>query len=328
MSRSSSGGSSRSSDGARVAVPRSGNESSVDSRRPRSSSRGHRRGGGSHGGGWWYDPWYYGYGPRWSWGWGWAGWWLPPVFYDDPYYGGRHRGRDYGYGAIDLDIQPESAEVYVDGELVGTCDDYDGFPSYLWLPRGAHDVVVYKSGYRTLSRQISVYPGQIFGFNERMERGDAIRPQDLPDRSTSRRDERLRRNREREEAVRERQERWREERGDDWEDRDDDRDREGDRWDDDEDDDEEVRPAPGARGADGGGDSSRLRLRVTPSDASVYLDGTFVGTAGQVSGSNGMLLPPGNHRLEVVRPGYQPEHRDFDSDPGQELELRIDLDED
>ena len=75
-------------------------------------------------------------------------------------------------------------------------------------------------------------------------------------------------------------------------------------------------------------EAAALQLHVTPSDASVYLDGTFVGTAAQVNGANGMVVPPGNHRIEVVRPGYQPEHVDFDSAPGERVSLNVDLEED
>ena len=44
-----------------------------------------------------------------------------------------------------------------------------------------------------------------------------------------------------------------------------------------------------------------LRLSVKPDDASVYVDGRFYGTARQ---SSRLVLSPGRHRIEVVRPGY------------------------
>ena len=57
-----------------------------------------------------------------------------------------------------------------------------------------------------------------------------------------------------------------------------------------------TRPAASARGELG-----TLRLDVRPSDASIYVDGAFRGTGRLRS----LRLPPGRHRIEVVRPGYR-----------------------
>lgn len=86
-----------------------------------------------------YDPYwrYRGYGGWWG-GFYWPWWW-----YDDYYYyphpSYRHDWRAENYqsdsGALDFDVSPERAEIYVDGRFVGIADDYDGFPEYLWLPR-------------------------------------------------------------------------------------------------------------------------------------------------------------------------------------------------
>jgi hypothetical protein len=48
--------------------------------------------------------------------------------------------------------------------------------------------------------------------------------------------------------------------------------------------------------------AGELRLTVRPSDASVYVDGEFRGTAARLET---LWLPPGRHRLEVVRPGFR-----------------------
>jgi PEGA domain len=48
-----------------------------------------------------------------------------------------------------------------------------------------------------------------------------------------------------------------------------------------------------------------LRIRVTPQDSGVYLDGEFLGLAGELSRLHGAVpVATGEHRLEVVRPGY------------------------
>jgi hypothetical protein len=45
-----------------------------------------------------------------------------------------------------------------------------------------------------------------------------------------------------------------------------------------------------------------LRLDVRPDDASVYLDDRFLGSAREL---RTLALPPGPHRVEVVRPGFR-----------------------
>jgi hypothetical protein len=51
--------------------------------------------------------------------------------------------------------------------------------------------------------------------------------------------------------------------------------------------------------------SGILRLNVQPSSAQVYVDGFYVGTVEEFSGSRpGLSLPPGWHRLEFRAPGY------------------------
>jgi hypothetical protein len=43
-------------------------------------------------------------------------------------------------GAIDLDVSPEETKVWVDGQLAGTCDDFDGYPQWLFLRPGTHQI--------------------------------------------------------------------------------------------------------------------------------------------------------------------------------------------
>jgi hypothetical protein len=73
--------------------------------------------------------------------------------------------------------------------------------------------------------------------------------------------------------------------------------------------------------------TGRLRLEIEPSDASVYLDGRFVGTAIDLQRArNGLRLEPGEHRIAVVRPGHQAEEQEFTVAAGQEVELEFELD--
>jgi len=68
--------------------------------------------------------------------------------------------------------------------------------------------------------------------------------------------------------------------------------------------------------------AGRLRLEVRPEDAHVYVDGRFRGSAGQ---SVELVLPPGRHRLEFVRPGYRPEEREVKIEAGRVATLALKL---
>lgn len=282
---------------------------------PRHGGGGHHGGHGGHGGyghgghrhggrgyypyRWRYDPFYspyyypyysYPYSSWLYWGWGpaYSGWYGRPRVaapYPTTY-------REDGPGALDFDVVPERAEIFVNGEAVGSADDYDGFPTYLWLEAGTYDVSLYASGFQTLSRQYTVYPGQIIPVEDRLEPGDAVRPEDLGPTSHERRDDRLERDAQRREDA----ERWEAAQ-------------------------ETRRESPPTDSEVG-----RLHLRVYPPDAAVYLDGHFVGTGAEVGSlSAGLVVEPGEHRVEAVRPGYETEERDVDVDEGDTVELELDL---
>ncbi len=312
----------------RVAVPRTGgnggNGQSSTRQRPHNPSGGGRdnwNGGGYYGGH--YGGGYYGYGPRyypyfgpyWGWGWGsWGGWW-------DDYYGygygpyGRNAYRDRYYdregtlGALDIDVSPGKTEVWIDGRYTGTADDFDGFPQYLWMDRGVYDVVLFREGYKTIARQVTIRSGQVISMGDRLEPGESVRPADLATKTHDRRDERVRSEEERREEIARRGD----DGMDDWRDRARRRMEERDRYEGGEE-----------RSDDGAG---RVRLEVEPSDASVYLDGRFVGTALDLQRArNGIRLEPGEHRIAVVRPGHQAEEQEFTVAAGEEVELEFELD--
>ena len=272
------------------------------------------RNGRYHGGGGYYGGYggHYGHGGYWG-GypyWGWYGYWGAPWYWGYyggyPYYGGVtvYPNGAYGdLGALDLDLAPEKAEVYVDGQRVGVADDFDGFPAYLWLKEGTYDVAFYLPGFKTLARQYTIYPGLVVDVNDTLEQGEAVLPQDLGPKTHERRDARIREDREREEYWRDRspESMPAPENGHDVE--------QGDRRD--------VRQEP-----------ATLHLGVEPSDASVYLDGRFIGTAEELSGlRSGLIVDAGSHRLEIVRPGYRSDTRTFEAVSGREVGLTVALEE-
>lgn len=274
---------------------------------------GHRHfGGGSRifiGGGFGYDPFFYNfYYPFGYWG----GYWGHDY---DPYYNARPRSYDDRdeMGALDLDVSPGRTHVFVDGQDMGVVDNFDGWPDYLWLPKGTYDIAFYLDGYKTIARQISIYPGNVIDIDDRMEAGPSVRPEDLATKTHERRDERLSEERERERryAGKDDDEGWRDRvRRDRGPRRDD-----GDRG--------EYRGRPPA-----GDDSARgrLHLDVQPEDASVYVDGRFVGTGSDLSMMRaGLPLAVGDHKLAIVRPGRQAQEKTFTVKAGEDVKLDVNL---
>lgn len=288
------------------------------SRRGRGDGDRHRGGyyGGYYGG---YGGYYGGYwGPRIYW-WG-SPWW---GFYWDPYDHGypRYYGRGGRTGALDFDVAPARTEIYIDGQYVGKVDGFDGWPQYLWLEKGTYDVVLYLDGYETIARQITVYPGTVISIDDRLARGESVRPEDLASNSTERRDERIRFERERRERI----ERGEVEEEPDWRDR---VRRDRDRWADRDEEDDDGREIREERREDMDERGGFVRFEIEPSDASVYLDGRFVGTGDDLARLRGGLrVDPGQHRIAVVRPGHRAQEMDFDVDAGEEMEVEIELEE-
>lgn len=233
---------------------------------------------------WGYQPWG---------GYPYAGWY-------GPQWGGYtvvYPNESYRYGALDIDISPERAEVWVDGRRVGVADDFDGFPEYLLLEKGTYDVAFYSPGYKTLARQYSIYPGQVIDVEDNLERGEAVHPQELGPSTHERRDERLRRDRDRLSELGE--------------------------------DPAAIERRDEERSLDARGEPGRLRLTVTPEDASVYLDGRFLGTGRELAALRaGLIVDAGEHTLQIVRPGREEQARTFQVEAGREVELRVELSED
>jgi hypothetical protein len=69
-----------------------------------------------------------------------------------------------------------------------------------------------------------------------------------------------------------------------------------------------------------------IHLKVKPNDASVYVDGYFVGTVDSYDGIFQKLhLQSGPHRIEIREPGYQPLSFDVNLQPGQTITYKGDL---
>ncbi len=97
------------------------------------------------------------------------------------YYGGYY---DY---ASDVRIMatPREAEVYVDGYLVGTVDDFDGWSQRLRIQPGEHEIELYLEGYRSVRQKMLFRPGETYKIRAALEKiapGDepAVRPVPAP----------------------------------------------------------------------------------------------------------------------------------------------------
>ena len=210
---------------------------------------------------WW--PYDYGYGP--------FGWGSGPIGYVR-----------VDAGALDINTRPKKASVYIDGELVGRVDAFDGFPRYLWLRGGSYRIAIFKEGYETLERQIRVRPGVVVRIDEDLVPGTAARPSPPPEPAPA------------SVPAAPEGESWRvENRGRPIE--------------------QDQRPNP-----------ARLEIEVEPADAVVYLDGRLLGSGAELSSlHSALIVDPGAHRLEVMRPGYESEVRAFRAAQGEDVSLRI-----
>jgi hypothetical protein len=92
-------------------------------------------------------------------------------------------------------------------------------------------------------------------------------------------------------------------------------------------------PAPGKPAAPGRGEQAPdaphvgyLRVDVGPPAAAIFIDGRYVGTAEQLSGSAMLLaLPPGRHQVDGLCPSFRPMRAVLDVLAGQSVTLRARL---
>ncbi len=116
---------------------------------------------------------YYRYYPAWPY---WGAYYGYPAFYYGGFYGAAYPYWRvyYGYSdrapsALRLEVKPVEAEVYVDGYLAGIVDEFDGFFQRLNLTPGAHEIVIYLDGHRTLREKLYLSPGASYKIRRAME---------------------------------------------------------------------------------------------------------------------------------------------------------------
>ena len=100
-----------------------------------------------------YPGFWYGWGGAWGpWGPGLAPYGPAPF---GPYYPYPYVVDPFS-SSIKFTVLPKDAEVYVDGSLAGKIDDFDGRFQSLKLPPGNHEIVVYREGYRSAREHLYI----------------------------------------------------------------------------------------------------------------------------------------------------------------------------
>jgi hypothetical protein len=64
-------------------------------------------------------------------------------------------------GGLQLDVQPWSAQVYVDGTLAGRVEQFRGYYQHLELPAGPHTIAIVADGRDPLIFSVMVVPGRV-----------------------------------------------------------------------------------------------------------------------------------------------------------------------
>jgi hypothetical protein len=73
-------------------------------------------------------------------------------------------------GGISFEITPDNAQVFVDGNYAGTAGEFGPNARPLDLSGGQHHVEVRASGYRTISFDADVRPGQVLPYQGTLQR--------------------------------------------------------------------------------------------------------------------------------------------------------------
>jgi PEGA domain len=67
-------------------------------------------------------------------------------------------------GGVSFEVNPPTAQVYVDGQYVGTVESFDGTKQPLTLPAGNHQIKIRAEGYHDVAFQANVLAGQVIPY--------------------------------------------------------------------------------------------------------------------------------------------------------------------
>jgi hypothetical protein len=101
--------------------------------------------------------------------WAYFGTYVPRVYgsYGPGYYGQTYVGvapAVQQYGGVSFDIQPADADVFIDGEYVGSVGTFTPYGEPLTLYPGVHRIAIVRDGFRTLEFDVTIQPGQVIPY--------------------------------------------------------------------------------------------------------------------------------------------------------------------
>jgi len=73
-------------------------------------------------------------------------------------------------GGLGFDIQPSTAQIFVDGRPSGTAGQFTATTQPLGLPAGRHHVEIRAPGYHTLTFDVDIIAGQVIPYQGTLER--------------------------------------------------------------------------------------------------------------------------------------------------------------
>jgi hypothetical protein len=83
-------------------------------------------------------------------------------------------------GRLVLQVQPNTAQVFVDGSYVGEADDFDGSPHSLLLEAGSHVVDLDQPGYETTRFNVTTASNESLTYRRELTRVPALPPAPIP----------------------------------------------------------------------------------------------------------------------------------------------------
>jgi len=102
--------------------------------------------------------------------WGYMGNYQPRVFGDYPDGTNDVTADQASYGGASFDIQPSDADLFVDGEYVGTVGDFGPDSEPLTLAPGPHRIAIEHDGFRPMEWDVTVEPGQVIPYRGVLDR--------------------------------------------------------------------------------------------------------------------------------------------------------------
>jgi hypothetical protein len=219
---------------------------------------------------------------------------------------GRARIAGPRLAVVETEIRPKRTRLFLDGRLIGVAKDFRGSWGYLYLRPGKYRLEARLGGYRTAVFEIEADDLCVFRLKHRMARLPGI-PKEGPLASSIPSWQVQRVFGPAGEQPSRTSARVRGQAGPD----------------------PSLRPDFGSRTPSRAEERSRdvgaaIRVEIEPAAASVYLDGSFVGTAAELEGMvEPLAVAPGSHLIQVLAPGREPYEERFEVARGEVRELQV-----